>query len=702
MRIVLITVALILVSSVAGATVFVPVELSELSRDAVAIARGRVVAVDAQWTDGRRGIETIVSLETETYLKGSLGDVVQFRVPGGSLGRFRNIVVGAPQFTVGQQVIVFLGSRGPTVPYVLGMSQGVFRLVQSQGDWMVTPPPIVATTRWPHRERHFATVATRRIRTPGPRAGRNGTMIPDRALRRWCGLMVAMAMLLGHARPALAYLKFGSEANGREVTLKWTTTPVRYFVTNQGVSGVSATDFQAAVAQAFATWQAVPSASITYQFAGFTANLPGDDDGISTLGFRNEPTMDCVLASTSFLVDDATGALLESDIFFNSAFSWSVAKDGERAKWDIESIALHEIGHFSGLGHSAIGETELMGGSRRVLSTGAVMFPIALGAGDIVRPPSRRRRHRRHFGPLSGQPVQPDDRKHLGTGHQKWPRRVWRSRGGVRSWKRRSDRELHADARRAVFHCRTASRSSRHSSRATRRRGHRQFLRFVGASRPDLPRGVFRSAGGRAHGAATAAPSKSRSPHEISVRSCPPSGGPVSAGPSRFALSLLLMPAIVSAQTSKRRTELGGDLRWLAGIHFEDVNANETGFGGVTRTVFRSATSFDQVACPEVKVIVGLTRALDFEGGLAYGRTHLTTRITQDPEASNVTIAEQVSAYVLEAGVAAHLAQMARPAQRAICVGRRRVLTANSRRPDAHRGRAKLVRRRRGADPLEE
>jgi hypothetical protein len=122
-----------------------------------------------------------------------------------------------------------------------------------------------------------------------------------------------------------------------------------------------------------------------------------------------------------------------------------------------------------------------------------------------------------------------------------------------------------------------------------------------------------------------------------------------------FALSLLVMPAIVYAQANERRTELGGDLRWLAGIHFEDVNASENAFGGITRTVFRSATSFDQVACPEVKVIVGLTRALDFEGALAYGRTHLTTRVTQDPEASNVTISEPVSAYVLEAGVAAHL-----------------------------------------------
>jgi hypothetical protein len=160
MRAVLIAVALSLFSSVAGATVFLPTDLNDLSRDAVAIARGRIVAVDAQWTDGRRSIETLVTLETETYLKGSLGQVVQFRVPGGSLGRFRSVVVGAPSFAVGQRVIVFLGSRGPTVPYVLGMSQGVFRLSQSpQGDWLVTPPSISAAADGP---------IVRGIRRPSP------------------------------------------------------------------------------------------------------------------------------------------------------------------------------------------------------------------------------------------------------------------------------------------------------------------------------------------------------------------------------------------------------------------------------------------------------------------------------------------------------------------------------------------------------
>jgi hypothetical protein len=92
-----------------------------------------------------------------------------------------------------------------------------------------------------------------------------------------------------------------------------------------------------------------------------------------------------VLASTNFLVDVVTGSLVESDIFFNSSFAWSTAPAGELGKFDLESIALHEIGHLSGLGHSALGETELReGGGRRVLGAEAVMFPIAFASGTIA------------------------------------------------------------------------------------------------------------------------------------------------------------------------------------------------------------------------------------------------------------------------------------------------------------------------------
>jgi matrixin len=195
--------------------------------------------------------------------------------------------------------------------------------------------------------------------------------------------VIVFLVIVLPSEPTLAYLKLGFEMNGRSVSLKWTNRPMRYFVTNRGVPGVTAADFQRAAARAFATWQAVPTASITYEFSGLTGNSPGEDDGRSTLGFLNAPELDRVLASTSFLVDGVTGELIEADIFFNSAFSWSVAAGGEQGRWDLESIAAHEIGHLSGLGHSAIGETEVASRGRRVIGAEAIMFPIALGVNDI-------------------------------------------------------------------------------------------------------------------------------------------------------------------------------------------------------------------------------------------------------------------------------------------------------------------------------
>jgi hypothetical protein len=136
-------VAVVLCSATAWATVLLPVDLGALVREAPVVARGRVAAVEPRWTDDRRSIETLVTLDVESYLKGGLGEAVTFRVPGGQLGRFRSLVVGAPEFLVDQHVVVFLGHRGPSVPYVLGLSQGVYRLAATADGWLVTPPAVV-------------------------------------------------------------------------------------------------------------------------------------------------------------------------------------------------------------------------------------------------------------------------------------------------------------------------------------------------------------------------------------------------------------------------------------------------------------------------------------------------------------------------------------------------------------------------------
>jgi Matrixin/Carboxypeptidase regulatory-like domain len=199
-------------------------------------------------------------------------------------------------------------------------------------------------------------------------------------------LAAALALALVLPSPAFGYLKFSTRTlGGSIVTLRWTPGPVRWFVTERGAPGVSATQFQATMARAFTAWEAVPTATISFQFGGFTGSEPFEDDDRSVLGFQDEPELERVLGATGFVVDALTGEIIESDIFFNTTFDWSTATPGQSGRFDLESVATHEIGHLIGLGHSALGETEVQAtGGRRVLASGAVMFPISLGRANLA------------------------------------------------------------------------------------------------------------------------------------------------------------------------------------------------------------------------------------------------------------------------------------------------------------------------------
>lgn len=136
---------LVLLSGTAGATVLLPIEFRELVTSANVIVHGRVVDVRAEWVDGRRAVETFVTIQADEYLKGNLGDHVTFKVPGGQLGRYRTVFVGAPIFTTDDEVVLFLKANGQSFPFIIGLTQGLFRVVDdgATGDRRVTPPPVL-------------------------------------------------------------------------------------------------------------------------------------------------------------------------------------------------------------------------------------------------------------------------------------------------------------------------------------------------------------------------------------------------------------------------------------------------------------------------------------------------------------------------------------------------------------------------------
>ena len=182
----------------AQATSIVPADLGELSRDARAIVRGRVVALDAQWTDDRGTIETIVTLEVESYLKGSLGPTLQFRVPGGdarTLPQHRRRRAGVRASTSTSSCSSARAGRACRTCSASARACSASFAAADDAGWVVTPPAMLAAAadaggRIVRGDRRAGRCRSP-IRAAGARAG------AGRAMRRWQLAIVAALLLVG-------------------------------------------------------------------------------------------------------------------------------------------------------------------------------------------------------------------------------------------------------------------------------------------------------------------------------------------------------------------------------------------------------------------------------------------------------------------------------------------------------------------------
>lgn len=129
MRRLLFIVGLAWLGLAAMATTLEKLTLEDLALKSTAVVRGRASAAGTVV----RGpmIYTVYRLQVAETLKGSLPAGAEILVPGGTYGRYRQAVAGAPVLEPGVDYVLFLWTSPRGIIQVIGLSQGVFQVRES-------------------------------------------------------------------------------------------------------------------------------------------------------------------------------------------------------------------------------------------------------------------------------------------------------------------------------------------------------------------------------------------------------------------------------------------------------------------------------------------------------------------------------------------------------------------------------------------
>jgi hypothetical protein len=266
-----------------------PLEPAQLEAGADRIVEGSVIAKESRWSDDHKRIETHAVILVDRTRKGEPLHKVEVVVQGGTVGTATQIVFGMPSLDDGELARWFLKARGDGTYRVYGWEQG----------------------KWPAR-------------------------FVDGNVR--------------FAQKQISHERFAT--NG----MVWPAAkqPVVYRIQNAGSQDISLANEIAAFDAAFQTWENVPTASLSFVNAGMT-DLGVAIDGENTMLFEETTWIygSEAAAATSLTILDG---LQEADIAVNGVnFTWAICPPGNGINTgvlDLQAVLTHEIGHFSGLGHT--------------------------------------------------------------------------------------------------------------------------------------------------------------------------------------------------------------------------------------------------------------------------------------------------------------------------------------------------------------
>lgn len=189
---------------------------------------------------------------------------------------------------------------------------------------------------------------------------------------------ILLAGLVLAAGAASAYVLMG---------VKWPLGTNMGFAVNTASAKVSGQ--LGSVLNAASAWSGLNSSGFRMTYQGPTTIVGSHRDSANTINWEDQGASSTLATTYTWY---SGGTIIENDIVFNDAQTWSVSG----GDYDVETVALHEMGHVVGLDHSSTGIMQAYyGGIQRSIDADAragfyVLYgaPAGGGGGSVDRPPT--------------------------------------------------------------------------------------------------------------------------------------------------------------------------------------------------------------------------------------------------------------------------------------------------------------------------
>ncbi len=384
-------------------------DLNEILQGSESVVVGSVEEVASFWNEDRTRIYTRASIRIRETLKNGVSDeVIQVVVPGGKVGEITEIVTDTPSFSLGDESLLFLrkSSAGTMVNDVPLMGAGDAELFEIHGgvqgkrnivdgkvgsipldtirdgirknrielapsessSMMLVPQAASGVTISGISPASASAGTGSRITISGSGFGASvgtpfffyqGSMMFGSSswVNSWSDtkIEVTVPIFLADGYPAAAgsgpvniRTSGGQESNDYPFIIsfaygqiKWPDSVVPFRVNPGGNN-----DFLQAVRNAAGTWNGVSGKDFELTYEGTTSATDYQTNSVNEIVWG---TIDSSTTIGQASIKYSNNTIVECDIKFNTRFQWSSSATTPSGSMDVETIALHELGHWLNL-----------------------------------------------------------------------------------------------------------------------------------------------------------------------------------------------------------------------------------------------------------------------------------------------------------------------------------------------------------------